>query len=375
MIIIRMFINMDSLIVVLVFKNKGVRLIAEQPGGISDLTVDTEGNVIFADVTNNQVFRITNESIFAPQLDFPSTVDVGDVVVGAKKMQSLELTNKGNMGLGILRISSQEPGLSVQPMSADIKSGGSSKFEVTVDPVTAGDIKAEITVLSTDPDRANASISLKATAFAASISLDLEQGAENKGVQVLTGVAAGDSVSVQLFCADTPSLVGYQVSLEFDPATIVSESFAYESGTLLPNALAVKDYAGGTISVGAAATGSSFSESTEGFMGTLRFVVAEAFGQSDSTSVNITNAKFSLRDGSIQEAPRHGRATLSAEKALVGDFDNDSSVGFADFIQFAQAFGIQSTEIGYDSRFDLDSDGVVGFSDFLLFAAAFGSTG
>ena len=50
----------------------------------------------------------------------------------------------------------------------------------------------------------------------------------------------------------------------------------------------------------------------------------------------------------------------------LADFDNDGSVGFSDFLDFAQAFG--ST----DSRFDIDESGSVDFGDFLRFASVFG---
>ncbi len=51
------------------------------------------------------------------------------------------------------------------------------------------------------------------------------------------------------------------------------------------------------------------------------------------------------------------------------DFDGDGSVGFADFVLFAQAFGSRQ------ARYDLDGDGLVGFGDFVEFARAFGPEG
>ena len=48
------------------------------------------------------------------------------------------------------------------------------------------------------------------------------------------------------------------------------------------------------------------------------------------------------------------------------DFDGDGEVGFADFFEFADAFGSS------DPRFDLDASGEVGFSDFFLLADYFG---
>ena len=56
----------------------------------------------------------------------------------------------------------------------------------------------------------------------------------------------------------------------------------------------------------------------------------------------------------------------------VTDFDNDGTVGFTDFLQFAAKFGLSQGDAGYDARFDLDRDGAVGFGDFLIFAGSFG---
>ena len=54
--------------------------------------------------------------------------------------------------------------------------------------------------------------------------------------------------------------------------------------------------------------------------------------------------------------------------SLDGDFDNDGSVSFSDFILFAGAFGTES------ELYDIDHDGRVGFPDFLKFVANFGKS-
>ena len=341
---------------------------------IPDLSVDLEGNILFAYTTENKIFRITNRSSFEPDIEVPGTFNFGEVVVGAGKTRSLELNNKGNMGLGILRLSSSAPGLSFQPASGDIESGTNAMFDVLIEPPASGTIDGTIDVLSTDPDESSVSIPIVGTAFAAEISLDLESGPENQSVQVLKGVAGGDSVTVQLFGADMPTLSGYSVTLQYDPPSIDANTIAFEPGPLMPNALAVTQFFEASMTIGAAATGSSLSEISEGLMGTLGFRVSENFEQLDSTDINLTNVTFSLGDGTLLEAARSDGITLSAEIALVGDFDGDASVGFSDFLQFAQAFGKRSADAGFDSRLDLDSDGEVGFSDFLLFAANFGAT-
>ena len=57
---------------------------------------------------------------------------------------------------------------------------------------------------------------------------------------------------------------------------------------------------------------------------------------------------------------------------LVGDFDRDNAVGFADFLLFVGAFGRNSASPSWDSTFDLNGDDSVGFNDFLIFVQYFG---
>ena len=295
--------------------------------------------------------------------------------MGTGKTRSLVLDNTGNMGLSILRLSSSASGLSIQPTSGDIESGSNANFDVLIEPSTSGSIAGTIDVLSTDPDESSASIAIVGTAFTAGISLDLESGPEDRNVQVLNGVAGRDSVIVQIFGTDMPTLSGYSITLHYDSAFIDTTTIAVEPGPLLPNALAVWLLSGGdSINIDVAATGSSVSETGDGLMATLSFLVSENFEEPDSTDINLTNVVFSLGDGILLEAARSASITLSGEVALIGDFDNDGSVGFSDFLQFAMAFGSTSADASFDSRFDFDSGGSVGFSDFLMFALNFGAT-
>ena len=64
--------------------------------------------------------------------------------------------------------------------------------------------------------------------------------------------------------------------------------------------------------------------------------------------------------------------TFVAEALANPDFDDDGTVGFSDFVQFAASFGLSQNDEGYDARFDMDGNGAIGFSDFLIFAQAFG---
>ncbi|MBT3601945.1 MAG: hypothetical protein HN521_02660, partial [Candidatus Latescibacteria bacterium] len=88
----------------------------------------------------------------------------------------------------------------------------------------------------------------------------------------------------------------------------------------------------------------------------------------------LASIKFSLQEGQLLRsiAQSNGSETATDAAGAKGDFDKDGTVDFADFLNFAAAFGKKSTSLDYNSAFDLDSDGTIGFSDFLTFAASFG---
>jgi hypothetical protein len=62
---------------------------------------------------------------------------------------------------------------------------------------------------------------------------------------------------------------------------------------------------------------------------------------------------------------------------IVGDFNEDGRVGFDDFFEFAEHFGLvegapSTGGTAWDAAFDLNRDGIVGFDDFFIFAEHFG---
>ena len=63
---------------------------------------------------------------------------------------------------------------------------------------------------------------------------------------------------------------------------------------------------------------------------------------------------------------------VTTPRTPVADFNGDGAVGFADFVLFAQHFGLRQGDAGFDARYDLDEDGAIAFSDFVEFAGAFG---
>ena len=355
------------------FQTIGKEEIGTFTGTISDMVMDLEGNVIFADMEGNKIYRITNNKGFEPNIQVSQSVELDDIVVRTSKTISLAISNAGNMRLSVLDISSPIPDISILPTSADIESGDSTSIDITIRPTTARPISGTISILSTDPDQANLSIPLTAEAFSAQLQMDLEKGSNNQNVQTMKGITAADTVTVQIFGVDMPKLSGYQITLEYDTDFIDSESFSFKSGPMFPDALSLMDHTENSITVSSATTGEASSKTRSGLMGSLNLSTTDNLSPTDSTFISLIKASFSLADGTVADVQRSGVVTLFATATITGDFNGDGSVDFPDFLQFAQMFGKQSTDIGFDDRFDLDSDGTIGFSDFLMFATAFGA--
>ena len=93
--------------------------------------------------------------------------------------------------------------------------------------------------------------------------------------------------------------------------------------------------------------------------------------------VTLGNGTFSFLDDEADKWIYQQRAPQPQPEPPVitertPDFDGDGSVGFPDFLQFAQNFGKSQDDADFDPKYDLDGSGSVDFPDFLAFAQAFG---
>jgi hypothetical protein len=67
-------------------------------------------------------------------------------------------------------------------------------------------------------------------------------------------------------------------------------------------------------------------------------------------------------------------SSITTTSDLVGDFDSDGSVAFADFLAFAVSFGKGPGDSAHVRKHDMNADGDIGFGDFLIFASHFGES-
>ena len=115
----------------------------------------------------------------------------------------------------------------------------------------------------------------------------------------------------------------------------------------------------------------------------IEFVFTDAGepGKKDTAEIMITDPSNALvlfvsgelRSGNQQAHPENKPApTIAVDAvvaALLADLDGDGEVGFSDFVELANNFGLPDAD---GSHGDIDGDGTVGFSDFVQLANNFG---
>lgn len=141
------------------------------------------------------------------------------------------------------------------------------------------------------------------------------------------------------------------------------------AGTVLaqPFVVTVRDesgepYAGATVTFVVTAGGGTLSVTTD---------TTDAGGNAATTLTSGTQPGINTVVATVAELEP---VTFTAIGQANPDFNGNGIVGFGDFLQFAERFGLGKDDDGYEARYDLDGNGVVGFSDFLIFAGEFGKT-
>jgi hypothetical protein len=100
----------------------------------------------------------------------------------------------------------------------------------------------------------------------------------------------------------------------------------------------------------------------------VSFVVQSEF--TESTRISLENPTV----WAISTSFTVPSLVVEIRASLNGDFNRDGEVGFADFLEFAGAFGKAAPAGSAEAKYDLDRSGDIGFGDFLIFAGAFGTS-
>lgn len=246
-----------------------------------------------------------------------------------------------------------------------ISSGTAGTFTVTASTSGAVDQTAKIVAQATSTE--------VPTGPAGPVALDLDLTTGDQGTrQSATTPSIGDVVEVDLVAVSGAlDAVGVNVVLSFDSQALSFKGFA--ATDIFTSALPITVPGSGSVQISLALLGTSATKDA-GSIGTVSFTVESGF--SGSTSVVLTSAEYGTSSGTqTLDIGAGGAIALFGGGASSGpspDLNGDGSVGFPDFLIFAQAFGQSSGDPGYNASADLNSDGNIGFPDFLVFAQAFG---
>ena len=266
-------------------------------------------------------------------------------------------------------------------LSYTIASSDSTIIEATVtgsslalSPLVAGD--ATITVTATDGTGNSTALSFIVTVEAATASTT------NAGFTTaiaLTSIraAVGETVSLTISTLNTAQAKGCLITTQYDPALFAFREFT--GGDLIPGLIILSTgpetgddglattKVGGTQLTGTPGSG-------DGTLGTLLFEIVGDLPK-EGAFISIVdvevNASSTDRDVLTFDQGALGLEVLPGV-ALPGDLDGNAKVDFNDFFLFADSFGKNTGDTGFEPAADMDNNGTVDFSDFFLFADNFG---
>lgn len=324
----------------------------------------------------NVILELKGTGILTPVMTVSSEeVNFGEILVGASITKEIEIRNEGKADLIIndFNLDKDNPFFTITGVDTPAVIGldKTTTFFLTFTPKLEGHYPTTLTIPNNDIRYESQSFVMNVSGVGrlTDILMDLNGDDGNQNKLLKKGIKAGDEIGVEIYVANLPDITAFKATLSYDSAQLAYGSF--NAGKVLPDILPLAIPKENAIELNIAATGGSSSTAETGLLGTAKFVVQPGFA--DSTDITMDAIAFSI-SGVLQTLSPALSVKLSSEPDLLGDFDGDGSVGFADFILFAQSFGQTVDNPGYNPSYDLDGDDSIGFSDFVTFAQNFGKS-
>ena len=316
---------------------------------------------------------VSQPAVPVPQILVSSSGrNFGSVEVGSSKSITVTVTNSGDASLTITDITSSNEQVSVSPRQLTIPARQNGYFTLHFQPDRAGDLSTRVTIYSNDSRTPEVSFPVagkgfrsQTTSFKLSLVVD---GPKDQGVYTLP---SDGIIAVEIHGQQVKDAIGFRALFDFDALSFVYTGFDIGDG--IPNGHSPGPYYppdSSSVEVMAASFGGKIAEPSAK-LGTVRFGVSDTF---QSGQIGLRYARI-RRSGKFEVFADPVVFKFSKQGGLTPDFDGDGTVGFGDFLQFAQQFGLSLGDAGYEARFDLDGNGAIGFGDFLIFANAFGAAG
>ena len=296
--------------------------------------------------------------------------DFGSVNVGGSKSMTVTVTNFGDAALSITNIVASDNQLSVVPRQFAVLPKQNGYFTLRYEPDRAEDLSARVTIYSNDSKTpivgfpiVGKGLRSQTTSFTLSLVVDAPK---DQGVYTLPSDGV---IAIEIHGQKVKDAIGFRALFDFDAPSFVYAGFDIGNG--IPNGHSPGPYYPAdpsSVEVMAASFGGRIGEPTAK-LGTVRFSVSDTL---QTGQMRLRYARI-RRSGKFEIFADPVVLRFSKQGALTADFDGDGTVGFGDFLQFAQQFGLSPGDAGYEARFDLDGNGTIGFGDFLVFANAFGT--
>ena len=202
------------------------------------------------------------------------------------------------------------------------------------------------------------------------VSIDFDSRTGNQRFSSVGSAMPGNTISLELHINGAPRISGWNAVIEYDASKLAYVNSSFVPSNFIDGLINLEDDKGGLVNVGGTVLASGVVGSGNGLLGVLQFEVLDGFA--GETDLIITEVGYRNEDSTLNELVVRFIATITDEdigSRLLGDFDFNGRVEFADFFLFAENFGSQ------DELFDLDGSGAVDFTDFFLFAENFGQEG
>ncbi len=181
---------------------------------------------------------------------------------------------------------------------------------------------------------------------------------------------AGDTIQIQLFVptAAGKQTYGYEIELDL-PGKTFSDYIGSISGTSFTDTPLRQTPDRPVLS---ALLISTSAVPDNGYLGQIDLQVTNTLDAETTLIVKTAlMADLNRQQSSLDVSNAVITVTIIT---LIGDFDGDLDVDFADFLAFTSVFGLSSSDANYDARMDMNDDGVINFADFLIFVSVFGTT-
>lgn len=355
-------------------------------GGENDffsIGVDTFKNIYIAGGTDNSRYPTVNafQNAYRGSIDAyvakivgfapfnivvsQDTVSFGGIEVTDSGTTEILIQNKENAPIN-MALTTSDIHFTLTPDTLMIAPNDSSLIRIDFHPSEVIGYTGTLIIKKDDPWAEQISVALNGTGLETpgNLLLDLNPSEGNQN-EVVSEFSTGNTVVVQLFSQDFPEISGFGMTIKFNSTELSYIEDSFTLGEFIPDAIPLVTARADSLELGIASFNNVTNQGNH-YLGSLAFQVNDV-GQ-DSSKIVVSSLGYSLPSGGLKEKNVNSTAiVVKVEPTILGDFDDDGSVGFRDFLLFSQAFG------GTDPQFDLNEDGNVGFPDFIIFAQAFGT--